>query len=518
MSTLKEDLTKIKKIQDGLVNNKVARFSYTHKAYTDNTVEGVNEYNVNNEQNIPNGTASIMKVNSTVLDKGYRAQASSITRMLMNHFLGRISYNLNKVNDNMLSLLNSITTNLGQANGVATLDENGHLDKEQRFPVLTEKKLKEFLFSGKEPSLKDLGLSESTGSAYNIQCVRSINEKEDIILITKYNVLTIYKYNGETLDKIREKSYPSAPTFICEYKNYALFYTFLNTSTNTQAFLTKFNFDTLELETSQITLSSSQENWICTFNKLDECFKLIKRDIKLSTTEGTYTSTKLISVDLSTFTQSETTLYIPPIVYSPGSIISTKTALSGDLLILYQTNSPIYKLCMYKVTDLTSTNNNKESLIDYYNSVTTYVVKETKNYFFTAQNANNLSVLAVDNGNFYTVKVTSNNIISNYSIQGGYICIHTDTNSNDVLTSIYKNDTLCTKLSYNIDQHVYDSIFAKGNGSTYTFIDVENNAKITNTTKMQQIMKSDRRAYAIVNTNVTPPDKFKLFEITNVLD
>ena len=110
MSTLKEDLTKIKKIQDGLVNNKVARFSYTHKAYTDNTVEGVNEYNVNNEQNIPNGTASIMKVNSTVLDKGYRAQASSITRMLMNHFLGRISYNLNKINDNMQSLLNALIT------------------------------------------------------------------------------------------------------------------------------------------------------------------------------------------------------------------------------------------------------------------------------------------------------------------------------------------------------------------------------------------------------------------------
>ena len=110
MSTLKEDLTAIKEIQDGLVSNKVARFSYTQSAYDANTVNGVNEYNVNNEQNIPNGTASIMKVNSTVLDKGYRAQASSITRMLMNHFLGRISYNLNKVNDNMQNLLNTLIT------------------------------------------------------------------------------------------------------------------------------------------------------------------------------------------------------------------------------------------------------------------------------------------------------------------------------------------------------------------------------------------------------------------------
>lgn len=127
MSTLKEDLTAIKEIQDGLVGNKVARFSYTQNAYDANTVDGVNEYNVNNEQNIPNGTASIMKVNSTVLDKGYRAQASSITRMLMNHFLGRISYNLNKVNDNMQSLLNTLSTNLDKANGIATLDASGHV-------------------------------------------------------------------------------------------------------------------------------------------------------------------------------------------------------------------------------------------------------------------------------------------------------------------------------------------------------------------------------------------------------
>lgn len=131
MSTLKEDLTAIKEIQDGLVGNKVARFSYTQNAYDANTVDGVNEYNVNNEQNIPNGTASIMKVNSTVLDKGYRAQASSITRMLMNHFLGRISYNLNKVNDNMQNLLSTLITkfptslpaNGGTADSATTADK-----------------------------------------------------------------------------------------------------------------------------------------------------------------------------------------------------------------------------------------------------------------------------------------------------------------------------------------------------------------------------------------------------------
>ena len=131
MSTINEDVSAIKTIQDGLVNNKVARFSYTQKAYIDNIVDGVDTYNVNNEQNIPNGTAEIMKVNDTIINKGYRAQASSITRMLMNHFLGRISYNLNKVNDNMKSLIDSLNSHLGKANGIATLDANAKLPQTQ---------------------------------------------------------------------------------------------------------------------------------------------------------------------------------------------------------------------------------------------------------------------------------------------------------------------------------------------------------------------------------------------------
>ena len=136
MSTINEDVSAIKTIQDGLVNNKVARFSYTQKAYIDNIVDGVDTYNVNNEQNIPNGTAEIMKVNDTIINKGYRAQASSITRMLMNHFLGRISYNLNKVNDNMKSLIDSLNSHLGKKNGIATLDANAKLLQTQLPDIL----------------------------------------------------------------------------------------------------------------------------------------------------------------------------------------------------------------------------------------------------------------------------------------------------------------------------------------------------------------------------------------------
>ena len=127
MSTLNEDLSAIKEVEDKIIANKVARFAYTDEAYTTNDANGVAEYNVNNAQNIPTADASVLKVNETVLSKGYRAQASSITRMLVNHFFGRMSYNLNKVNDNVSSLIATLIGHRGTANGFATLDENGRI-------------------------------------------------------------------------------------------------------------------------------------------------------------------------------------------------------------------------------------------------------------------------------------------------------------------------------------------------------------------------------------------------------
>lgn len=131
MGTLNEDLTAIKTVEDTLTSNKVARFAYTDLAYTNNDANGVAEYDVNQEQNIPVATASVMKVNDTVLSKGYRAQASSVTRMLLNHFLGRLSYNVNKVNDNMSNLLATLISHRGTANGLATLDSDGRIPYSQ---------------------------------------------------------------------------------------------------------------------------------------------------------------------------------------------------------------------------------------------------------------------------------------------------------------------------------------------------------------------------------------------------
>ena len=131
MGTLNEDLSAIKEVEDKIVTNKVARFAYTDEAYTTNDANGVAEYNVNNDQNIPTADASVLKVNETVLSKGYRAQASSVTRMLLNHFFGRMSYNLNKVNDIVSNLIATLIGHRGTANGFATLDENGRVPYSQ---------------------------------------------------------------------------------------------------------------------------------------------------------------------------------------------------------------------------------------------------------------------------------------------------------------------------------------------------------------------------------------------------
>ena len=129
MSTLMEELTAIKAVEDKLTANKVANFAYTEHAYDNPLTEadGVETYDVDAEQNIPVANASVMKVNPTILTKGWRAQASSITRMLMNHFLGRCSYNLNKLNDLFSLLLTKIMAFMGQPNGIALLDSNGRL-------------------------------------------------------------------------------------------------------------------------------------------------------------------------------------------------------------------------------------------------------------------------------------------------------------------------------------------------------------------------------------------------------
>ena len=126
-TTYTEDLTEVKRVADTLENNKVAKFAYTEEAYAKDKADGVSDYNFNRDNNIPVGTPEILNVNDTILTKGYRARSSSITRMLMNHFFGRTSYNLNKISDTVRNLIDTLKNNLGAPNGYASLDENGRI-------------------------------------------------------------------------------------------------------------------------------------------------------------------------------------------------------------------------------------------------------------------------------------------------------------------------------------------------------------------------------------------------------
>ena len=103
-----ENLNEIIPIVDGLANNKAAVFSYTEQAYQDNDVNGVSQYDFSKEQNIPDRNST--DTNAQVLTKGFRSQGASIPRNFLNHFIGRFSYNLNKLVDMFKSFLASYKT------------------------------------------------------------------------------------------------------------------------------------------------------------------------------------------------------------------------------------------------------------------------------------------------------------------------------------------------------------------------------------------------------------------------
>jgi hypothetical protein len=127
MMSLTSDLNAIKTVQDGVKNNKVTRFAYTQTAYTNDDVDGHSDYVATRDNNIPLSDLSVIEVNQTVVDKGFRARASALNRMFLNHLFGRVSYNLNKINDLFNDLLVKIVANLGVPNGLATLDSSGRI-------------------------------------------------------------------------------------------------------------------------------------------------------------------------------------------------------------------------------------------------------------------------------------------------------------------------------------------------------------------------------------------------------
>lgn len=112
MNDIYQYLIAAKTLVDGVANNKVANFAYTQTAYTEDIVDGVTEYSYGNDQNIPLGSHTDLEQN--VRDKGIRSQAASLPRNAINHFFGRVSYNLNKITDTLNSFIAQITRALTQ--------------------------------------------------------------------------------------------------------------------------------------------------------------------------------------------------------------------------------------------------------------------------------------------------------------------------------------------------------------------------------------------------------------------
>ena len=86
-------------------SGRVANFAYDSAAYAEDLVDGTDEYNYDNHQNIPLGDATTLNTDSNILNKGVRSQASSLTRMMLNHFFGRTSFNVNKLADHLKAFL-----------------------------------------------------------------------------------------------------------------------------------------------------------------------------------------------------------------------------------------------------------------------------------------------------------------------------------------------------------------------------------------------------------------------------
>ena len=97
MSEMFKRLDYIEDTTQDIKDNKVSNFSYTDAAYDDDNSAGVSEYSYTQEQNIP--TKNHVELSQNVKDKGLRSQGASLPRETMNHFFGRVSYNLNKLTD-----------------------------------------------------------------------------------------------------------------------------------------------------------------------------------------------------------------------------------------------------------------------------------------------------------------------------------------------------------------------------------------------------------------------------------
>ena len=98
------DLRLIGEIIGRLDQNRISRFAYKDDAFISDNIDGVEVFDIDANNNIP--TADCTLYNEKVLDTGLRAQGASITRDGWNHFIGRTSFNVNKLIQKILQFFN----------------------------------------------------------------------------------------------------------------------------------------------------------------------------------------------------------------------------------------------------------------------------------------------------------------------------------------------------------------------------------------------------------------------------
>lgn len=188
---LTDTITSLKnKINTLRGNNSVTNFAYTSTAYDEDDANGVTVFDPDADNNIPVSTNNIIKLNPFVTNKGLRDQSSSFPRMFINHFFGRVSYNLNKTVDVLYSLLDGLDTYIGGTNGLATLDSSGRIPSSQ----LTEDAVEYKGAWNADTNIPNLNtVSKDKGDMYLVSAKGTQDIGEGSI---QYNVGDEVVYNG----------------------------------------------------------------------------------------------------------------------------------------------------------------------------------------------------------------------------------------------------------------------------------------------------------------------------------
>lgn len=198
--SLISDLTALKnKINTLRGDNSVTTFAYTEEAYNNDDADGHSDFVESRENNIPLADNSVIKLNSFVTNKGLRSQACSFPRLFINHFCGRVSYNLNKTVDVLYAFLEAITNNVfASANGLATLGSNGRVPDEQITEDLIEYR-GAWKANTNSPNLNTVSKIKGDMYLVSVAGTQTLVDGEGTV---KYNVRDQVIYNGYIWQKI----------------------------------------------------------------------------------------------------------------------------------------------------------------------------------------------------------------------------------------------------------------------------------------------------------------------------